>query len=84
MFAKDVEITPAVVLKKLGEIVGARGKRATNRADQIELLKELRNIASQHNLGLGVDLKIAFHVMSAVFDYNPNVATCMKPAIWEM
>eukprot|EP00057_Strongylocentrotus_purpuratus_P032301 XP_787192.3 PREDICTED: eukaryotic translation initiation factor 3 subunit C [Strongylocentrotus purpuratus] len=84
MFAKDVEITPTVVLKKLGEIVGARGKRATNRADQIELLKELRNIASQHNLGLGVDLKVAFHVMSAVFDYNPNVATCMKPAIWEM
>ena len=84
MFAKDVEITHSVVTKKLGEIVGARGKRGTNRADQIELLKELRNIARQHNLGLGVDLKIAFHVMSAVFDYNPNVATCMKTNMWEM
>ncbi|XP_071502377.1 eukaryotic translation initiation factor 3 subunit C-like [Diadema antillarum] len=84
MFAKDVEITHSVVVKKLGEIVSARGKRGTNRADQIELLKELRSIARQNNLGLGIDLKIDFHIMSAIFDYNPNVAACMKTTMWEM
>ena len=38
MFEKDAEITHDLVIKKLEEIVGARGKKRTNRKEQIDLL----------------------------------------------
>ena len=47
------------------------------------LLQELRKIASQHNLGPAIDLKCMFNIVAAIFDYNPNVATCMKPEMWD-
>ena len=52
LFAKDTEINPSVVLKKLHEILGARGKKGTDRTEQIEYLKDLRRIAEKHNLGV--------------------------------
>ncbi|CAN7985158.1 unnamed protein product, partial [Ixodes hexagonus] len=82
MFAKDAEINHAVVLKKLNEILAARGKKGTDRSEQIELLSELLSISQAHNLGPGFQLKIIFAVVSAIFDYNPNIATCMKHDMW--
>ncbi|CAJ0923283.1 unnamed protein product, partial [Ranitomeya imitator] len=41
MFAKGTEITPPIVVKKLNEILQARGKKGTDRAAQIELLNLL-------------------------------------------
>lgn len=82
MFAKDAEINHAVVLKKLNEILAARGKKGTDRSEQIELLSELLTISQAHNLGPGFQLKIIFAVVSAIFDYNPNIATCMKHDMW--
>ena len=51
MFPKDTEINIPVILKKLHEILGARGKKGTDRTDQIEYLKDLRKISEKHNLG---------------------------------
>lgn len=51
MFAKGTEITHAVVIKKLNEILQVRGKKGTDRATQIELLQLLVQIASENNLG---------------------------------
>ncbi|XP_037281974.2 eukaryotic translation initiation factor 3 subunit c [Rhipicephalus microplus] len=82
MFAKDAEINHQVVLKKLNEIMAARGKKGTDRSEQIELLSELLAISQAHNLGPGFQLKIVFAVVSAIFDYNPNIATCMKLDMW--
>lgn len=82
MFAKDAEINHQVVLKKLNEIMAARGKKGTDRSEQIELLCELLTISQSHSLGPGFELKIAFAVVSAIFDYNPNIATCMKLDMW--
>ncbi len=83
MFSKDAEINHEAVVKKLFEITAARGKKATDRQDQIGLLKELRGIATFHNLGTPIDLKILFNIIAAIYDYNPNIATCMKPEMWE-
>ncbi|XP_022096301.1 eukaryotic translation initiation factor 3 subunit C-like isoform X2 [Acanthaster planci] len=82
MFDKGTEITHSLVIKKLHEIVSARGRKGTNRKEQIELLRELRAIASQNGLGVAIDLKVLFNITAAIFDYNPNVATCMKPDMW--
>ncbi|CAM9198305.1 unnamed protein product [Lampetra fluviatilis] len=82
MFAKGTEITHAVVLKKLNEILQARGKKGTDRAGQIELLTELASISEQHNLGSALLVKIKFSLITAFFNYSNSLATCMKQDMW--
>ncbi|XP_058800849.1 eukaryotic translation initiation factor 3 subunit C [Phymastichus coffea] len=82
MFAKDAEINIAAVLKKLNEIIAARGKKRTDRREQIELLHELQSITENHNLGSAVLVKIKYSIVSSIFDYNPKVSDAMKPEYW--
>ncbi|XP_032686240.1 eukaryotic translation initiation factor 3 subunit C-like [Odontomachus brunneus] len=82
MFAKDAEINITAVLKKLSEIIAARGKKRTDRREQIELLHELQLIADAHSLGPAVTVKIKFSIVSSIFDYNPKVSDAMKPEYW--
>ncbi|XP_014233519.2 eukaryotic translation initiation factor 3 subunit C-like [Trichogramma pretiosum] len=81
MFAKDEEINTVAVLKKLNEIIAARGKKRTDRREQIELLHELQAIAENHNLTAAL-VKIKFCIVSSIFDYNPKVSDAMKPEYW--
>ena len=83
MFEKDAEISHALVIKKLHEIMAARGKKRTNRKEQIELLTELYDISEKHTLGIGVAGKIKFAIVSAIFDYNPKISEAMKPEYWK-
>lgn len=82
MFAKDAEIDIPLVVKKLSEIVAARGKKRTDRREQIELLHELQAIVEQHALGPAVHVKVKMAIISAIFDYNPRVSDAMKPEYW--
>uniref|UniRef100_A0A0A9XY83 Eukaryotic translation initiation factor 3 subunit C n=1 Tax=Lygus hesperus TaxID=30085 RepID=A0A0A9XY83_LYGHE len=82
MFAKDAEIDMNLVLKKLGEIVAARGKKRTDRREQIELLHELAAVADAHHLGPAINIKIKLAIISSIFDYNPKVSDAMKPEYW--
>ncbi|XP_066583965.1 eukaryotic translation initiation factor 3 subunit C [Prorops nasuta] len=82
MFAKDAEINITAVLKKLSEVIAARGKKRTDRREQIELLHELQSIADSHNLGPAVAIKIKFSIVSSIFSYNPKVSDAMKPEYW--
>jgi len=83
IFNKDVEINHDVVLKKLNELIAGRGKKGTDRNMQIDMLMELRDIAKDNKLGDAMDCKLLFCIISSVFDYNPNIATSMKPEMWE-
>merc|ERR1712242_453184 len=83
MFSKDAEITHDLVIKKLLEITAARGKKKTNRKEQIELLSELYTISEDNNLGPGILVKIKFAIISALFDYNPKLSDAMKVESWE-
>ncbi|XP_065166678.1 LOW QUALITY PROTEIN: eukaryotic translation initiation factor 3 subunit C-like [Atheta coriaria] len=82
MFAKDAEIDLSLVIKKLSEIMAARGKKRTDRREQIELLHELQNISELHQLGPAISVKIKFAIISSIFDYNPKVSDAMKPEYW--
>lgn len=62
--------------------MASRGKKRTDRRQQIELLFELKQIAQLHNLGDAVACKIRFNIVSAVFDYNPKVNEPMKLEYW--
>ncbi|XP_073671996.1 eukaryotic translation initiation factor 3 subunit C isoform X3 [Paramisgurnus dabryanus] len=83
MFAKGTEINTAVVIKKLSEILQARGKKGTDRAAQIELLHALAGIANENNLGEGILVKIKFNIIASLYDYNPNLAAFMKADMWK-
>ncbi|KAK4805167.1 hypothetical protein QYF61_025229 [Mycteria americana] len=83
MFAKGTEINHAVVVKKLNEILQARGKKGTDRAAQIELLQLLVSVANENNLGVALEVKIKFNIIASLYDYNPNLATYMKPEMWQ-
>ncbi|KAL4617816.1 eukaryotic translation initiation factor 3 subunit C [Arapaima gigas] len=83
MFAKGTEINTGVVVKKLNEILQARGKKGTDRAAQIELLNALAGIACENNLGEGILVKIKFNIIASLYDYNPNLAAFMKPEMWK-
>uniref|UniRef100_A0AAY4DHH6 Eukaryotic translation initiation factor 3 subunit C n=1 Tax=Denticeps clupeoides TaxID=299321 RepID=A0AAY4DHH6_9TELE len=83
MFAKGTEINTAVVVKKLHEILQARGKKGTDRAAQIDLLHALAAISNENNLGEGVSVKIKFNIIASLYDYNPNLAAFMKPEMWK-
>ena len=83
MFPKDAEITNDLVIKKLAEIMAARGKKKTNRKEQIELLIELATIGQENQLGPGIHIKIKFAIIAALFDYNPKLSDAMKPDSWE-
>ena len=83
MFEKDAEINHDLVIKKLHEIMAARGKKRTNRKEQIDLLSELLDISNEHNLGIGMSTKIQFAIVAAIFDYNPKVSVAMKAEYWE-
>ncbi|XP_059146411.1 eukaryotic translation initiation factor 3 subunit C-like isoform X2 [Physella acuta] len=83
MFAKDQEITVEAVVKKLNEIIAMRGKKGTDRSVMIDMLRELKQIAEANNLGQPISVKICFNIMAAIYDYNPNIATCMKNEMWE-
>ncbi|XP_051770105.1 eukaryotic translation initiation factor 3 subunit C isoform X2 [Ctenopharyngodon idella] len=83
MFAKGTEINTAVVIKKLSEILQARGKKGTDRAAQIELLHSLAGISNENNLGEGILVKIKFNIIASLYDYNPNLAAFMKADMWK-
>uniref|UniRef100_A0A3Q2FIM5 Eukaryotic translation initiation factor 3 subunit C n=1 Tax=Cyprinodon variegatus TaxID=28743 RepID=A0A3Q2FIM5_CYPVA len=83
MFAKGTEINVPVVVKKLNEILQARGKKGTDRAAQIDLLHALAAIAAENNLGQGIMVKIKFNIIASLYDYNPNLAAFMKADMWK-
>ena len=83
MFEKDAEINHDAVIKKLHEIMAARGKKRTNRKEQIDLLSELLGISNEKELGIGVATKIQFAIVAAIFDYNPKISVAMKAEYWE-
>lgn len=82
MFAKDAEIDTGIVLSKLNEVMGNRGKKKTDRKLQIEFLHELKAVAEQHNLGAALAVKIRFNIVSAIFDYNLKISEPMKLEYW--
>ena len=83
MFTKDSEITVPNVLRKLHEIISVRGKKNTDNSEQMLLLEELRKFALDKNLGVMIDVKIMFNMVSSIFDYNISVSNCMRTETWE-
>ena len=65
-------------MKKLNEICSTRGRKGTDRREQIEILLEIKEISKKQNLGQALEVKILFNLIAMNFDYNPKLNKCMK------
>ena len=81
-FGKDEEINHENVAKKLNEVIAMRGRRGTNRRDQLECLKILRAHVEKQNLGVGIYIKILLVQIAVSFDYHHKSNECLKPEAW--
>lgn len=83
MFGKDDEINVLTVTNKLNEIMGARGKKGTDRKEQIELVHELMGIAKNANLGKAMYIKIQYNLIMSIYDYTASGSDSMRSDLWE-
>lgn len=82
LFPKDTEINHQAVLKKFHEILAVRGKKGTDRSEQIDYFSELKSIAAKHDLGEAMDLKLAFTITAAIMDSASGADVALKQAHW--
>jgi len=82
LFAKEEEINHKSVVDKLNEITSGRGRKGTDRREQLDLLIELKDIVKKYKLGEPIEVKILFAQIAINFDYNPRLSKCMKTENW--
>lgn len=82
LFEEDAEITVELVNQKIAELSSIRGRRGANRQKNIETFELLSGVCVTEDLGIPVLAKCMYYTCLAIFDYNPNMAVCMKVEIW--
>ncbi|XP_065663279.1 eukaryotic translation initiation factor 3 subunit C isoform X3 [Hydra vulgaris] len=82
LFPKDTEINHHVILKKFHEILAVRGKKGTDRSEQVDYFVQLKNISEQHNLGPALCLKLLFNIASAIVDSSMGTDIALKTDMW--
>ena len=83
LFAKDTEINHQAVLKKYHEILAVRGKKGTDRSEQVDYFTELKAISEEHELGPGMSLKLLFSISAAIMDSSNATDVALKPDMWK-
>ncbi|CAL2030813.1 hypothetical protein CAEBREN_21273 [Caenorhabditis brenneri] len=77
-FDPKEEVTHDVMIKKLNEVMSARGKRTTDRNQHVANLQKLLEVSEEKNLGLGINVKISFCIISALFELNAKISDFME------
>lgn len=82
LFGKDkIDLDVKVIATKRNELVLARGKKGTNKIDQLHILQYLLDLSA--DLGVGVVMRIYLDIIEATLDV-PIGASAMKEEIWKI
>ena len=73
------EITYEMVNRKMREIIAARGRRGTDKAEQVEMLTYLATVAK----GAPQRLELLAQLVSTLFDLTPGGHSHMKVPLWK-
>lgn len=68
------EITYEMVAKKLREVVTSRGRKGTDKQEQVEMLQFLGSVAK----GVPQKLEVLSQLVSSLFDLSPGISNYMK------
>ncbi|KAJ7346516.1 eukaryotic translation initiation factor 3 subunit 8 N-terminus-domain-containing protein [Mycena albidolilacea] len=75
---KAMQFSSEVILKNLQAVQEARGKKNTDRAEQIRILEKLLEVA----VTAYQRIRVLLALVSSRFDYNSSVATHMPIELW--
>ncbi|KAJ7901730.1 eukaryotic translation initiation factor 3 subunit 8 N-terminus-domain-containing protein [Mycena olivaceomarginata] len=75
---KTMQFSSEVILKNLQAVQEARGKKNTDRAEQIRILEKLLEVA----VTAYQRIRVLLALVSSRFDYNSSVATHMPIELW--
>ncbi|CAG8679186.1 24022_t:CDS:10 [Dentiscutata erythropus] len=76
---KIIEYTSDNLFKKLKEIMEARGKKNTDRLEQIKVLQKLLEVAATPYQ----KIRVLIALIPAQFDYNPSMSNYMNVDMWK-
>lgn len=76
---KSIELTQDNLFKKLREVVDARGKKNTNREEQVKILERLLVVANTPYQKIIVLLNL----ISAQFDFATGISGYMNIPLWK-
>ncbi|CAG8776090.1 9813_t:CDS:10 [Gigaspora margarita] len=77
--SKSIEYTSENLFKKLREIMEARGKKNTDRLEQIKVLQKLLEVAATPYQ----KIRVLIALIPAQFDYNPSMSNYMNVDMWK-
>ncbi|KAI0786752.1 eukaryotic translation initiation factor 3 subunit 8 [Abortiporus biennis] len=75
---KSIQFTPEGIFKNLQMVQEARGKKNTDRTEQIRILEKLLEVA----ITSYQRIRVLLALISSRFDYNSSVATHMPIDLW--
>ncbi|KAI0705025.1 eukaryotic translation initiation factor 3 subunit 8 [Cerioporus squamosus] len=75
---KAIQFTPEGIFKNLQVVQEARGKKNTDRAEQIRILEKLLEVAVTPYQ----KIRVLLALVASRFDYNSSVATHMPTELW--
>ena len=73
------DITYELVTKKLREIVMSRGRRGTDKQEQVEMLTYLATVTK----GPAQRFEVLSQLVSGLFDLNPSMSAHLKTSVWK-
>ncbi|KAG0317212.1 Translation initiation factor 3 subunit c [Dissophora globulifera] len=76
---KTVEFTQENLFKKLREVVDARGKKNTNREEQVRILERLLVVANTPYQ----KIRVLLNLISAQFDFSVGLSGYMSIPLWK-
>ncbi|CAG8602823.1 14158_t:CDS:10 [Rhizophagus irregularis] len=76
---RPIEYTSDNLFKKLREILEARGKKNTDRLEQIKILQKLLGVAATSYQ----QVRVLLALIPAQFDYNPSMSNYMNVDMWK-